>query len=180
MKGFKEKGKRISQADDLEDGLEIENDAAKEEPLVYQDGVLLNDEIFFKSSKKNKKNLTEEGLDEGEESHLESEEGSVEESEEDNSDSENDDGLDVSNDEELKSQNEINTDSLPFTFEAPCSLDQFVHLIDHRSADEISTIIQRIRVIYNQKLHVENKAKLQVYFLNFEMIDSFADFIRLH
>ena len=202
MNGPSQGEKRVSQGDDLDDGLDFEQEKSVQEPLVYQDGKLLNNEIFFKSSKKRNREV-EEGIEDDESDgsetgsdENESEMGSKENESEIGSNendseigsieneseiglNENDSEIGSSNlDNEiddqfgLKSENgqddnhiasDIdNQNSLPFTFQAPSTLDEFMVLINGRSNEEIDTIIHRIRVLYNKRLHADNKKKLEV------------------
>lgn len=169
MKGQYLKGsdKRVSQADDLDDGLYIQDEKPFEQPLVYQDGKLVNNEIFFKSAKKQKAEI-EEGLEDDDES--EGDEESLTDSDEGLTESETveeDHSSDEESAEPVKAQDMVethveDTNSLPFTFDAPTSLDGFRNLIKDRSQNDIDTIIQRIRVLYHKRLHVDNKQKLEV------------------
>lgn len=180
MKGPSIKGsnKRVAQADDLDDGLTMEHDREKEQPLVYQDGKLLNNEIFFKSAKRQKKEIEEglEGDSDSNDSESECGDSDIVSNEQDedaeisDSTSESNNGEMESNaDEAADSQNEEKSigdgqdeNSLPFTFEAPSSLDQFLDMTDGRSEHDIDTIIHRIRVLYHKRLHEDNKKKLEV------------------
>jgi nucleolar protein 14 len=168
MKGQSLKGgdKRVSQADDLDDGLYIQNENSFEQPLVYQDGKLVNNEIFFKSTKKQKAEI-EEGLEDDEsegddESLAESDEGLTE-----SETAEEDLSCDEEDPEAIEHLGMVEIDvddknSLPYTFDAPNSLDEFRDLIKNRSQNDIDTIIHRIRVLYHKRLHVDNKQKLEV------------------
>ena len=185
---------RPSQADDLEDGYNMESHGPQDMPLVYKDGLLQNSEIFFSEKSQTRKRKAETMEDQESEGESGSEEDSGEDSEdsEDESGSEEEsteprisldqDGLMDSEDDEAVSGNDSETNSetlekekepflvsqeahqeLPFTFDLPQSLDDFNTLVQGRSAQDISTIIHRLRVLYNRKLHFENKAKLEVY-----------------
>lgn len=50
---------------------------------------------------------------------------------------------------------------LPFTFEAPNSLNAFMDLIANRSSEDQIVIVKRLRVLYNAKLSSENKGKME-------------------
>jgi nucleolar protein 14 len=150
----------------LDDGLYIQDEKPFEQPLVYQDGKLVNNEIFFKSAKKQKAEI-EEGLEDDDES--EGDEESLTDSDEGLTESETveEDHSDEESAEPVKAQDTVethleDTNSLPFTFDAPTSLDGFRNLIKDRSQNDIDTIIQRIRVLYHKRLHVDNKQKLEV------------------
>lgn len=51
---------------------------------------------------------------------------------------------------------------LPFKIEAPQDYPQFGQLVDSRTAEELSTVIHRIRVSTNLALAEENKQRMQV------------------
>lgn len=53
------------------------------------------------------------------------------------------------------------TQELPYTFEAPSDIDAFLSLIKGISAEDVATVIHRIRVMYHKKLHPDNKQKLE-------------------
>ena len=190
MNGPSQGDKRVSQGDDLDDGLDFEQEKSVQDPLVYQDGKLLNNEIFFKSSKKRNREV-EEGIEDDEsdgsetgsdenESEMGSKENESEigsnENESEIGSNENDSEIGSSNldngiDDQfgLKSENGqddnhiASYNSLPFTFQAPSTLDELMVLINGRSNEEIDTIIHRIRVLYNKRLHADNKKKLEVF-----------------
>jgi nucleolar protein 14 len=50
---------------------------------------------------------------------------------------------------------------LPFTFEAPSNLNDFMELIEGRSSEDQIVIIKRLRVLYSVKVNGLNKAKME-------------------
>lgn len=51
---------------------------------------------------------------------------------------------------------------LPYTFPCPSTHDEFLDIIETIDAEDVPTVVQRIRVIYHASLGEENKFKLQV------------------
>ena len=181
---MKAANKRASQADDLDDGLFFDDAKPVEQPLVYQDGKLVNNQIFFKSAKKQKREVEEgvesddltQDLESASEESLASDLADLDEASSIDNEIINDDVSDSSDEEEADSnvdqadysnqdvaqKDADDTNSLPFTFVAPSSLVEFMDLMKGRSENDIDTIIHRIRVLYNKRLHVDNKQKLEV------------------
>ncbi|KAJ3335520.1 nucleolar complex protein 14 [Kappamyces sp. JEL0680] len=53
------------------------------------------------------------------------------------------------------------SEELPYTFEAPESLDDFLELIDGRSDDDQITVVKRLLILYNVKLTGANRPKME-------------------
>lgn len=54
---------------------------------------------------------------------------------------------------------------LPYTFQCPGSLEDFLAIVEDVRDEDIPTVIQRIQALYHPSLGAENKFKLQVRFI---------------
>ncbi|KZT60152.1 Nop14-like protein [Calocera cornea HHB12733] len=157
--GGKKAKRRTGEADDLDDGLDLE-----EEEISYGLGAGLGAENEDGSESEE----SEEDDDEGED-----EEGSEEEENGVASDLEDDDAPeDLAIDEaegelsaparKAKATNGASKE-LPFIFPCPASHEEFLRIVDGFEDSQVPTVVQRIRVRYHPSLGVDYKEKLRVF-----------------
>lgn len=127
------------------------------EALVYHDGKLMNDKILMAKPKHNSSDIeslgSESGSEEEDEESGESEvsEEELQESEEELQESENE-LQEISSTFKETTQNE-----LPYSFSAPTTYTEFLELMSGKSAQDHSTLLDRLRVLYPIRLAAENK-----------------------
>ena len=100
----------------------------------------------------------------GEESDDESRSEDGEVNGQDEQDISSDASSDVSNIRQIAEGSKMKSKSkeLPYTYPCPESHEDFLSIIEDIDAEQVPTVVQRIRTLHHASLAVENKFKLQV------------------
>lgn len=72
------------------------------------------------------------------------------------------------------SKDNAHTAILPFTFPCPETHEEFLEIIKNVRADDVPTVVQRIRTLHHTSFSPENKFKLQVWFFTISSIPSMS------
>jgi len=184
---------RPAQADDLDDGLEYNYDEEESMPLTYKDGVLINKDLSFSKKKitkddddeeisddENEDKDDDENEDEDDDENGEGDDNDILDEEIINEDIENEEDIEeinnnkkfIEQDENIKNEiekrrkerSEHAKNELGYVFSIPETHAKFLELIKNKSIDDQMTIIKRIRILYNDKIHPQNKDKLIYFF----------------
>ncbi|KZP00134.1 Nop14-like protein [Calocera viscosa TUFC12733] len=156
----KKSKRRVGEADDLDDGLDL-----SEEELSYGLGVGLGADNEGESEEDEEEEDDDENGDE-EESGDDEESGAEWDLEE--GDSPRDPGIDATEVQAQEPNHKTKatkgaTKELPFIFPCPASHEEFLKIVDSFEDSQIPTVVQRIRVRYHPSLGVDYKEKLQAF-----------------
>ncbi|XP_033104481.1 nucleolar protein 14-like [Anneissia japonica] len=191
MKGILEEDVQRKQAthlsaDSLCDGYDLSSNKKSAKMLSYHDGKLVDPSLLGQGEKESESEDEEDNINEEENEDKSENEG---EGESDASDDEEDDMEDLEDEDDESEEEEIAKEQmeeiiqkrketvkkrkevmekakkeLPFTFTAPETYEEFAHIIDGHTTQDVRTIIERIRATNHPSLAEGNKQKLEEFF----------------